>query len=200
MSGNLRRQLAPRLPGTFSESTCPNIFQLSPRRGFQTFDTALEYLKKGEAWRLSLYCEADEEWHTAQHSVYDFDLHADWIETLRTHWNPLASHMRTLAPLLKAGGKLAANIPLEGLGLVAEKAPDIRADPRLLRNELGESYRPSRIDIEFRSTLHEIITVLDTPRPPAQKTGGLKKWPNDDGRVLWLCPRHYRALQSRVGP
>lgn len=54
------------------------------------------------------------------------------------------------------------------------------------------------IDIEFRRTLHEMIETLDAQRSPAQRTGGLHKWLNDDGRVLWLCPTHYRPLQSRV--
>src|SRR5205085_112808 len=131
------------------ESTCPNVFQLQPRRGFETFDDTLEYLRKGEAWQLVLYCESDEEWHTAEHSVYDFDLHADWIENLRANWNILAGHMRTLAPFLKASGKLTGHVLIETLAGGTEKLPDIAADHRKLREELGDAYSPTRVDIEI---------------------------------------------------
>src|ERR1051326_5311541 len=54
------------------ESTCPNVFQLQPRRGFDTFDNTLEYLRKGEAWQLALYCESAEECNPARRGVYVF--------------------------------------------------------------------------------------------------------------------------------
>jgi hypothetical protein len=180
------------------ESTCPNVFQLHPRRDFHTFENTIEYLRRGESWQLSLYCESDDEWHTAEHSVYDFDLDADWIENLRTHWNSFASHMRTLAPYLKAGGKLTGKIYLEALGLATEKLQDIGADHRKLRREVGAAYSPSVVDIELRRALHDLIEALDVGRAPSRKLGGLYKWLNDDGRVLWLCSRHYRPLQSRL--
>jgi hypothetical protein len=108
--------------------------------------------------------------------------------------------MRIVAPFLKAGGKLTGMVKLEALGLAAEKLPDIRADQRKLRGELGEAYSPSRVDIELRRVLQELITALDAGRTPGKQIGGLHKWLNDDGRVLWLCPQHYRALQSRMEP
>ncbi|HEY1758581.1 MAG TPA: leucine-rich repeat domain-containing protein [Bryobacteraceae bacterium] len=183
---------------SFIESTCPNVFQLQPRRDFQTFDNTLEYIRKGESWQLSLYCESDEEWHTAEHSVYDFDLHADWIEGLRKHWNGFAGHMRILAPYLKAAGKLMKTAPGIDFALdLAEKLPDIAADYGPLRNALGDAYSPSNVDIDLRRVLHDLIVKLDAERDPAQQLGGLHKWLNDDGRVLWLCSRHYRPLQSR---
>lgn len=136
----IRRRFTAQFRGlqNLNESTCPNVFQLHPRRDFQTFEGALEYLRKGEKWPLSLYCEADEEWHTAGHGVYDFDLLPDWVEGLRPHWNALAEHMRLLAPYLKAGGKLSGTIKLEALGPAAERLPNIPADSRELLGELGE--------------------------------------------------------------
>ena len=50
--------------------------------------------------------------------------------------------MRTLAPYLKAAGKLTGNVPLEALGLAAEKLPDIAADPRKLRKNWARLTRP----------------------------------------------------------
>jgi hypothetical protein len=181
------------------ESTCPNVFQLHPRRNFQTFDSTLEYLRRGEQWRLSLYCETDDGWHTAGYSVYDFDLHADWIEIVRPHWNTIAARMRTVAPYLKAAGKWTPAPLVEALGLAAEKLPAIDADYRKLRRELGESNDPARVDIEVRRVLHELIAALDATGPKGQQTGVLHKWLNEDGRVLWLCAERHRRLQPRTG-
>ena len=102
--------------------------------------------KKGEKWRLSLYCEADEEWHTTEHSVYDFDLHANWVESLRTYWSPLAEQMRKVAPYLKAAaGKVTGAIKVEALGLATEKLPDIRADRRKLAANSARRTHPSAL-------------------------------------------------------
>lgn len=117
------------------------MFLLHPWRDSQTFDDHLDYLRKGESWRLSLYCEADGEWHCTEHGVYEIDLHADWSETLRTRWNSLAGHMRTLAPYLKAASKFCKDARIEASALVVEKLPDIAADHRGLRRELGAPYK-----------------------------------------------------------
>jgi hypothetical protein len=90
------------------------------------------------------------------------------VESLRTAWNPLAGQMRAVAPYLKAVGKATGAVS------------------------------PERIDIDVRRTLHELIQQLAAERTPAMRVGGLHKWLNDDGRVLWLCPRHYKPLQTRV--
>ncbi len=107
--------------------------------------------------------------------------------------------MRTLAPYLKAGGKISGYDWLEKFGVAAENLPPIPADHRKLQEEIGPKYSPARVDIELRNVLTELITKLDADRSPKQKIGGLHKWLNDDGRVLWLCPTHYKPLQSRLG-
>ena len=94
----------------------------------------------------------------------DFVLNADRVETLRTHLNPLAERMRTVAPYLKAAGKFTGKPLPEALGLATEKLPNIPSDPRKLRDELGEMPRPSLVQIELRRTLHEILETLDAMR------------------------------------
>ncbi len=151
----------------------------------------MEYLKKGEEWQLTLYCESDEGWHTCRHSVYDFALHADWVKRLRPHWNAAASHMRRLGKIMTAGGALSGEPTLGVIGLVTEKLGDLPSDVRELREGLGHGYEQVFVGIELRSTLEALIKALDAERQPAQHNGGLNKHITEDGRVLWLCPDHH---------
>ncbi|MBV9679392.1 MAG: hypothetical protein JO185_23850 [Acidobacteriaceae bacterium] len=59
-------------------------------------------------------------------------------------------------------------------------------------------YSATRINIELRRTLTQLIEQLDGDRSPKETTGGLHKSISEDGRVLWLCSQHYEARRTRV--
>ncbi|MBV9225063.1 MAG: hypothetical protein JOY85_13595 [Acidobacteriaceae bacterium] len=86
----------------------------------------------------------------------------------------------------------------EAVALATEKLPEIASDPRKLREELGDAYSATRINIELRRTLTQLIEQLDQDRSPKETTGGLHKSISEDGRVLWLCSQHYEARRTRV--
>lgn len=179
---------------TYHQSTCPNIFEFHPLRQTALLEDTLEYLRNGETWRLTLYCDTDEVWHRAPHADYDIELHADWIESLRAAWNPLAGFLKRTAPLLKAIGKADPTTSLEAAGHLVDWLPQIPVDHRGLLKDSPRAERAELIDIAARHTLTEIIATLDAARPAAHRNGGLHKTTAPDGRTLWLCPHHHKKL------
>ncbi|MEZ5356628.1 MAG: hypothetical protein R2762_28665 [Bryobacteraceae bacterium] len=151
-------------------STCPNVFQLSPRRDFQTFE-ALEYSAQGRGLAaVQLYCEIDEGWHTAiKHGVYDFDLHADWIELLHPAWNTLTKATCGLSRrFLKPPAQVTATPVDSLLGLAGEKL-GMAADHRKLRHELGSRYAiPASTSTSAACSMHS--SARWTPGSPAHAT------------------------------
>jgi hypothetical protein len=56
----------------------------------------------------------------------------------------------------------------------------------------------SMVELETRHLLQQLIEQLDSKRSVTeQKNGGLHKQLIDDGRVLWLCPEHWKLYKGR---
>lgn len=182
------------------EKTCPSVFTLIPSTGFTQLDTWLESVTQGDELDLTLYCEHDSGWHTTSHSVYRFTPDLKWFDWLKQRWNQLARITKHVGPLAKAFGKVTATPWIEATGLGIEKLPEpSRSVTGALSRELGEKARPEFVDIETRSLLEQLIEHLDSLQRSATepKKGGLKPHIVEDGRLLWLCPRHMSEYKKR---
>lgn len=106
---------------------------------------------------------------------------------------------KKVAALAKATGKVSKLLPLEGAGLAAEKLPEAERSPAgALVRAMGERAQISIVELETRDLLQQLIAHLDSKRTITdQKNGGLHKQLIDDGRVLWLCPEHWKMYKGR---
>jgi hypothetical protein len=181
------------------EKTCPSVFTLVPSRGFALLETWMESTTQEEEMELALYCEHDSGWHETQHSLYRFPLDQEWFDKLKKGWNGLVGVTKQVAALAKATGKVSKLLPLEGAGLAVEKLPEAERSPAgALVRAMGERTEISIVELETRDLLQQLIAHLDSKRTVTeQKNGGLHKQLIDDGRVLWLCPEHWKIYKGR---
>jgi internalin A len=179
------------------EKTCPSVFTLLPSRDFKQLDSWLESHTQEEELELTLYCEDDSGWHTANHSLYRFRPEQEWFAKLKRGWGGFAKVTKYVGPLTKIVGKAIpwAEIAAPAIEKLPETSPSLGGT---LSRELGEKEKPAFIDIETRYLLEQLIAYLDSQRSAIEaKNGGLHRNLVDDGRVLWLCPEHWRQYKKR---
>jgi Leucine-rich repeat (LRR) protein len=181
------------------EKRSPSVFTLIPSKDFKQLDTWLESITEGEELELTLYCEHDSGWHTSAHGVYRFTPDQDWFDSLKGSWNQLVGITRYVGPLAKAFGKAMALPIAEAVGLGTEKLPEA---PRWLTgtmsHEIGMKGNPNFVNLEVRYLLEELINHLDSKRSAIErKKGGLHPYIVEDGRLLWLCPDHFKKYKKR---
>lgn len=120
---------------------------------------------------------------------------------MNKHWTSLVGVSRSLSPLAKRAGWAAA---VELAILAASKAVDrLGRDSPLapLAGELSEKEGPQPVDIGTLHVLKDLIEHLDSKgrqgRPAEPPWGGLHSHIVEDGRLLWLCPDHLSAYETR---
>jgi hypothetical protein len=181
------------------EKPCPTVFTLVRSPDFKQLPGFWESFTKNEELELCLYCEHDSGWHATSASLYRFRPNQQWVEKLNKHWTPLVAVTRTLGPLSKAAG-WAAEVALLAAGEAVDR---LRKDSPLspLSGELGEKEKPQPVDIGTLHVLKDLIEHLDSERrekdPAAPPLGGLHPHIVEDGRLLWLCPDHLSAYETR---
>jgi Leucine-rich repeat (LRR) protein len=180
------------------EKTCPSVFTLAPSLGFKQLPTFWETFTGAEELDLCLYCEDDSGWHTTPHSIYRFLPDKEWIDKLKAHWRPFIAISLHVAPLARAVGWAADVVAFHALGEAAEGLHGPSHPPLSpIAAELGRQESPKLIDIRTREVLKELIDHLDSKRPPGNHYGGLHRHIVEDGRLLWLCPDHLEAYQTK---
>jgi hypothetical protein len=103
-----------------------------------------------------------------------------------------------IAPLAKAVGWAADMVAFHALGEAVEglhggihPLHSPRADA------LGRQETPRLVDIQTRDLLKELIDHLDSQRPHGPRNGGLHPRTVEDGRLLWLCEKHWEAYRKK---
>ena len=182
------------------EKNCPSVFTLIPSRTFHQLDTWIQSVTQSEQMELALYCEHDSGWHPTPHSLYLFTPDQDWFDSIKKHWNQFAGVTRYVGPLAKAVGKATGVVWAEAIGLGSEKLPELQRSPAgSFSRVLGRKPEPGFIDVETRFLLAGLIAHLDSKRSPTEaRNGGLIRRLIDDGRLLWLCPEHFRLYQGHA--
>jgi hypothetical protein len=181
------------------EKLCPSVFTLLPSNMVTPMTTWLESILREEELELTLYCEQDLGWHPTTHSVYRFTPDKEWLHLLKERWNQIVGVTKHVGPLVKAIGK-GSRVPLvEAAGMVLETVPELSRDATgEISSRLGETKLPEFTDIETRELLNQLIDSLDSQRLVTEpKKGGLRACLIEDGRLLWLCPDHWKVYRGR---
>jgi internalin A len=181
------------------ENTCPSVFTLLPCGNLKQLDTWIESATHEAELELTLYCEHDSGWHATTSSVYRFRPEQEWVDLIKKYWNKLLNVTKYVGPLAKSLGKASGFMCPEIIDVV-EKLPEAsRSEIGSLAYELGRAPEPQLIDIETRSILKKLIEHLDALRQPNEpRNGDLHSYLIDDGRLLWLCPKHRKSYQKRL--
>ncbi|HEY6345518.1 MAG TPA: hypothetical protein VIY49_28810 [Bryobacteraceae bacterium] len=120
------------------------------------------------------------------------------MEKLNKHRTPLAAVTRSLGPLAKAAGWAAELVVagVEALDSLGKHSPLVP-----LAGGLSEKETPQLVDIGTLHVLKDLVEHLDSERreedPAAPPFGGLHPHIVEDGRLLWLCPDHLRAYETK---
>jgi internalin A len=202
---SLRRQVSALQNGQNEElvKTCPSIFTLAPAKGFKLLDTYPDYATQQEELELTLYCEWEKEWHATQHSVYRFRPEQEWFGSLKEKWGEFVRVTKRVSPLVSLGGSLVG-APAVGVAMkaLADRAEKMSAEGEkdrgsALAKDLGLRERSGVIDLEARHLLARLIASLDKMRGETQpEFGGLHAYHlKEDGRLLWLCARHWEQYE-----
>lgn len=183
------------------EKTCPSIFTLIPAREFKLLDTWIESVTKEEELELGIYCEHDSGWHPTSHSLYRFMPDQEWFALVKQGWSKFAGVTKYVGPLATTVGKAAGLVwpGIEVGATVVERLPevDVSASGEVAQ-KLGRKPLPGFIDIETRHLLKQLIDNLDSQRSATEpKNGGLYPCLIEDGRLLWLCPEHFKLYKAR---
>jgi internalin A len=167
------------------DKPCPGVFTLEPARGFTQLATAFEALTQDDELELTLYCEHEKDWHPTEHSIYRFRPEQDWVDQIK-------QHSQAIAAVTKVVHKLVVAVP---------ETPALAANPTgKLARALGDRDRetPQEIELEVRYLLERLLKHLDSLRKPDQPpSGGLLPQLVEDGRLLWLCPKHKKLYLGR---
>jgi hypothetical protein len=111
----------------------------------------------------------------------------------------LVAATRTLGPLAKKAGWAAELAILAASAAGNRLARDSPLAP--LAGELGEKVRPQPVYIGTLHVLKDLIQHLDSERREKQRVapplGGLHPRIVEDGRLLWLCPDHSSAYETK---
>lgn len=122
-----------------------------------------------------------------------------WVEKLKKHWSPLIAISLHVAPLARAVGWATDIVTFHAIGEAVEgfHGGDRPALSPLV-NEVGRQDAPRPVDVRSREVLEGLINHLDSRRPQGPHHGGLHAHIVEDGRLLWLCPDHLEAYQTRT--
>jgi internalin A len=185
------------------DKPCPTVFTLVRSPDFKQLPTFWDSFTKNEELELCLYCEEDSGWHPTAGSLYRFRPNKAWVEKLKKHWTPLIAVTLRLGPLAKAAGWAAEIVLLHAAGEAVDSLHGERHSPLApLAGELGDQANPHWVDPPTLHVLKDLLEHLDSERRKEDHTappcGGLRPHIVEDGRLLWLCPDHRKAYETRM--
>ncbi|MBF0550942.1 MAG: leucine-rich repeat domain-containing protein [Deltaproteobacteria bacterium] len=176
----------------------PRLFTISPVDGiwYRFFDT--RYL-------VHLWCEADGCQHPVTEDdkgIYEFEASREWVKAIAPYAGFIGGALRTLLPVVgPAVDAFFGPNTIADLGIKAELDLMKELSKELLRGEMeisepGLKEQGIMSDAERSGVL--ALHALLREKDPTHKNLGLKRHATYTGDYLWLCPRHYEELQSKI--
>ncbi|MGC4754856.1 COR domain-containing protein [Micromonospora trifolii] len=170
---------------------CPRLFTMS-RRTPPLMERIVSYK---DHYRLTLWCEHSDRWHSWQAATYDVDVTKEWAAAIAPYANIVVRALRLLGPVAVAvGGATVSEQTMKDL------QPDLELTKTLLASlpahipeqragdiEAQDPAKLTRAEHEASRALRSKVFELD----PTRHFGGLRRAQTASGEFLWICPEHY---------
>lgn len=184
----------------------PRLFTLEPVEGWSRLSPKRLFTSR---YRLHLWCEAEgcqhplhlDESAGPDAGTYELEAGREWLSAVAPYANFIVGVLKTLVPLVGPAVNVyfgADRVDEAGLKDHLDLAKE--GTDKLLRqvNVLDPEQTPaSALTHAERSGLLALHAFLRTHDPHHARLG-LKRHATYTGDYLWLCPRHYDALQSPI--
>ena len=172
-------------------SDCPSVFTLTRDR--PAGDRRLKFYQ--HHYRLTLWCQHPEYWHSWDQAVYEIDPPKEWFSKIRPYAALIARTLQLVVPL--AGAIAVASLPPDQieaasahLEVMKTIVDDLPGEPFTDPVEVG-SVRLSGEMTAAEGAGLRMLRALVFEHDPAQHFGGLRRVVTSSGDFLWICPDHY---------
>jgi internalin A len=184
----------------------PRLFTIEPIGGWKRLSPARLFTSD---YRLVLWCEAEGCQHPVYldesvgpgAGVYDFQASREWLSEIAPYANFVVGVLKTLVPLVGPAVNLYfGSTEVDKAGLKDHLDLAKEGTDKLLRqvSVLDRDQTPASVlSHNERAGLLKLHAFLRSQDPHHARLG-LKRHATYTGDYLWLCPRHYNALQSPI--
>jgi energy-coupling factor transporter ATP-binding protein EcfA2 len=175
----------------------PRLFSIEPVDG-----NWLRFIN--QRYRLHLWCEAEGSQHPvleAGKGVYEFKATREWVKQVAPYANFVAGVLRTVLPVAAPsvdmffGPDTIKNLGIKAhLDLMKELTGRLKEDVEILDHPRLRDSMLTGVERSGLLALHAFLREHD----PNQARLGLHRQDTYTGNFLWLCDKHYAAIQSKV--